>query len=153
MFAFRLVKISYTLCHFFFKGTMRNFQKVKLFVSMISKRKKNSKIKLDNSILDVNTQSFNFKYCFSTTAKFFKSHSFFFWFNFSIGMIRNKTGHLPKCVKLEISSMLDCLLVVEAFLPSKQLFSLVGMEPLLPGYYQFFSRCKCVLLKDTTRQR
>ena len=31
-----------------------------------------------------------------------------------------------------------------ALCPSKQFFSHVGTEPPLPGYYQYFSRSKCV---------
>ena len=33
---------------------------------------------------------------------------------------------------------------VKAYRPSKQLFSHVGTEPSLPGYYQYFSGNKCV---------
>ena len=36
---------------------------------------------------------------------------------------------------------------------TKQLFSHVGTEPLLPVYYQYFSGNKCILLKDTTQRR
>ena len=46
-----------------------------------------------------------------------------------------------------------CLFVwVEALRPSQQFFSHVGMEPPLPGHYQYFSGGKCLLLKDTTRR-
>ena len=64
-----------------------------------------------------------------------------------------------KLTKLFISQFLIailyvvCLFVwVEAIHPSQQFFSHVGMEPPLPGYYQYFLGGKCFLLKDTTRR-
>ena len=36
------------------------------------------------------------------------------------------------------------------YVTSQQFFSHVGTEPPLPGYYQYFLRGKCILLKDTT---
>ena len=47
-----------------------------------------------------------------------------------------------------------CFLFVldESLHPSQHVFSHVGMEPPLPGYYQYFLGGKCILLKDTTRQ-
>ena len=41
---------------------------------------------------------------------------------------------------------------VEALRPSQKLFSHVGTEPSLPGYYQYFFGGKCILLEDTTRR-
>ena len=41
---------------------------------------------------------------------------------------------------------------VEALCPRQQLFSHVGTEPPLPGYYQYFLGGKCILLKDITRR-
>ena len=42
------------------------------------------------------------------------------------------------------------LVWVEALRPSQQFFSHVGMEPPLPGYYQYFFG-RYMLLKDTTQ--
>ena len=42
--------------------------------------------------------------------------------------------------------------LVEALRPSQHFLSHVGLEPPLPGYYQYFLGGKCILLKDTTRR-
>ena len=41
---------------------------------------------------------------------------------------------------------------VESLLPSQQFSRHVGMEPPLPGYYQYFMGGQYILLNDTTRR-
>ena len=45
--------------------------------------------------------------------------------------------------------MLGGLGLIDSQRLGKQFFSHVGMEPPLPGYYQYFLGSKCALLKDT----
>ena len=54
---------------------------------------------LENNIFGVITQIFNKNYLFSLGMwQFFQEYPFFA--NFTVGMIRNQTGHLLECVKL-----------------------------------------------------
>ena len=66
-----------------------------------------TQLKLDNNIVCVITQSFNWNTdCLSICSKFSMSTQFFA--DFTIGMIGNETVHLLKCVKLYRKFILAC---------------------------------------------
>ena len=76
-----------------------------LFQKYLKQMKTLTQIKLDDRILGVNTQSFNWKYrlFFYICALFSKSTHIFT--NFTIGTIGNKTGDILKSVKPCVSSL------------------------------------------------
>ena len=68
-------------------------------------------------------------------------------------LLAGVSGGFPGVLPFRPTYRLACLDMSEITLKgtlSEQCFHHVGMEPPLPGFYQFFLGGKCILLKDTT---